>query len=80
MPVSVANEVIKHGGVDDVQQPGPCVIRRHFLHCFAIALVILPSVEAQIRTGPDISVHLGFPVTISDKVYRRKTAKVSGET
>lgn len=47
MPVGVPNEVIKYGRVDDVQQSRPGVVRRHFLHRFAVALVVLPPAEAQ---------------------------------
>lgn len=47
MPVGVTDEVIEHGRVDDVQQSRPSVVRRHFLHRFAVALVVLPPVEAQ---------------------------------
>lgn len=42
MAVCVANEIIKYGCVNDVQQPRPCIIWRHFLHRLAVTLVILP--------------------------------------
>lgn len=42
MPVCVPNEIIKYGRVNDVQQPRPCIIWRHFLHRVAVTLVVLP--------------------------------------
>lgn len=42
MPVCVPNEIIKYGRVNNVQQPRPCIIWRHFLHRVAVTLVVLP--------------------------------------
>lgn len=40
--VSIANQVIKDGGVNDVQEAGARVIGGCFLHSIAVALVVLP--------------------------------------
>lgn len=42
MTVGVPDEIVKYGRVDDIQEPWPCVIGRHFLHGLAVALVVLP--------------------------------------
>lgn len=42
MPISITNEIIKYGCVDDVQQSRACIIWRHFLYCLAVTLIVLP--------------------------------------
>lgn len=42
MPVCIPDEIVKYGCVDDIQQPRPCIIRRHFLHSLTVTLIVLP--------------------------------------
>lgn len=42
MSIGVPDQIIKYGSVYHVQEPRPRIVRRHFLHCFAVTLVVFP--------------------------------------
>lgn len=52
VPVGVADQVVKDGCVDDVQQARARVVRGRFLHSVTIALIILPPAAREEPSSP----------------------------
>lgn len=57
VPVGVADQVVKDGRVDDVEQARTRVVRGRFLHGVAVALVILPPAAREEPSSPSGNHH-----------------------
>lgn len=57
VPVGVADQVVKDGRVDDVEQARARVVRGRFLHGVAVALVILPPAAREEPSSPSGNHH-----------------------
>lgn len=57
MPVSIPNQIVKDGGVNDIKETRARVIGRSLLHSITIAFIILPPVGRQEKTNQIFKEH-----------------------